>query len=80
MGKKILAVILGIVTLITAWSTIKMFLAMAHTGNSLYVSYAPLPIQLMNPNFTVILISAVIYTLITIVLAIITVKLGKSQS
>lgn len=79
MGRKILAVILGIITLITAWSTINMFVALTHMGNHLILSYAPLPIELTNPNSTVIIVSAVIYTIITIGFALITLRLFQSK-
>ncbi|UXR78243.1 MULTISPECIES: hypothetical protein [unclassified Staphylococcus] len=79
MGRKILGVILGIITLITAWSTINMFVALAHKGNHLVLSYAPLLIELTDPNSTLIIISAVIYTIITIGFALITLKLFKSK-
>ncbi|MCU5747011.1 hypothetical protein N9R04_10035 [Staphylococcus sp. SQ8-PEA] len=77
--KKVFAIILGIVTLITAWSTIKMILALAHTDQNIYMSLAPLPINLSNPNTTVILVSAIIYAVVTITLAGLTIKLSKSK-
>lgn len=79
MGKKIFAIILAIIALITAWSTIKMVLALANTDKHIEISYAPLPIQLTNPNFAIIAVSAIIYAIITIVLALITIKLSKSN-
>ncbi|SUM58499.1 Uncharacterised protein [Staphylococcus microti] len=79
MGRKILAVILGIITLVTAWSTIHMFVALAHTDSYLKLGYAPLPIQLENPNSTVIIVSAIVYAVMTIVFALITLKLAKPK-
>lgn len=79
MMKKIFAIILGIVAIITAWSTVKMVLALAHTDQNLYLSYAPLPIHLSNPSTTVISVSAIIYAVVTIIFASITIKLSKSK-
>ncbi|MCS4485718.1 hypothetical protein [Staphylococcus americanisciuri] len=79
MGRKILAVLLGIVAFVTAWSMIKMFIALAHSGGELKVSYAPLPLQLANPNMTVLIISIIIYAAATIMLAFFTIKLIKPK-
>lgn len=80
MGKKFLSIIMGIITLITAWSTIKMFLAMSYTGNHLKLSYAPIPIQLKDPNMIVIVISAVIFSIITVILGTFTIKLANTKN
>ncbi|MDO5376487.1 MAG: hypothetical protein Q4F01_09950 [Staphylococcus rostri] len=79
MGRKISAIILGIITIVTAWSTIKMFIALAHTSQELQVSYAPLPIQLHNPNSTVLIFSSIIYSIVTISMALVTIKLSKPK-
>ncbi|HCV8640353.1 TPA: hypothetical protein ACONLI_002788 [Staphylococcus aureus] len=56
-----------------------MVLALAHTDQNLYLSYAPLPIHLSNPSTTVISVSAIIYAVVTIIFASITIKLSKSK-
>ncbi|MBI5975071.1 hypothetical protein [Staphylococcus canis] len=80
MGKKIMAIVLGILTLITAWSTIKMITAIAHIEKGTEISYAPIPVQVQDPNLAVVLVSSLIYACITIVLALITIKLMKKKN
>lgn len=77
--RKIFAIIIGIITVVSAWSTIKMVIALANMDKNLNVSYAPLPIHLSNPSSAVISVSAIIYGIITIVLALITIKLSKTK-
>lgn len=79
MMKKIFSLISGVFTLIAAWSTIKMFIALGNKGENLEVSYAPLPIVLKNPNETIIIISGIVYIILTIGLALVTIKLAKNN-
>lgn len=77
--RKVISIIYGILTVITAWSTIKMILAIISVNKTIEVSYAPLPISLTNPSNNLIIVSLIVYIIITIILGIITLKLFKGN-
>ncbi|MCY1582776.1 hypothetical protein [Staphylococcus pettenkoferi] len=77
--RKVISIICGILTVITAWSTIKMILAIISVNKTIEVSYAPLPISLTNPSNNLIIVSLIVYIIITIILGIITLKLFKGN-
>ncbi|MCY1569238.1 hypothetical protein [Staphylococcus pettenkoferi] len=77
--KRITLLILGLITLSSAWSTLKMIVALFITGRTITVSYAPLPFSLDNPNKLIIFVSIIIYIIITLILATITAHYAKSR-
>ncbi|MCI2803291.1 hypothetical protein [Staphylococcus pettenkoferi] len=77
--RKVISIICGILTVITAWSTIKMILAIISVNKTIEVSYAPLTISLTNPSNNLIIVSLIVYIIITIILGIITLKLFKGN-
>lgn len=77
--KRITLLILGLITLSSAWSTLKMIAALFITKRAITVSYSPLPFSLDNPHKLIIFVSIITYIILTLILAAVTAHYAKSR-